>query len=45
MLAQICTGKKGSGLDSSEKNCLSNCIGRYMDTMGVVSEVLANKTR
>eukprot|EP01039_Chlorochromonas_danica_P001945 gene1945-2123_t len=40
---QICSGKKGDGLDSGEVNCTVNCMDRYLDTMQLVSQALANK--
>lgn len=40
---QVCTGKRGDGLDSTEKNCLHNCINRYMDTMNVVNQTLVSR--
>ena len=38
-----CTGKSGEHLDSKEKNCLANCMDRYMETMNVVNGVMASK--
>ena len=43
LVLQVCTGKRGDGLDSSEKNCLHNCINRYMDTMAVVNKTLVSR--
>jgi import inner membrane translocase subunit TIM13 len=40
---KTCTGKRGEGLDSSESNCVSNCMDRYMDTMGVVNQALMSR--
>ena len=38
-----CTTQSGDGLTSSEKTCMSNCMARYMDTMGVVNKVLSSQ--
>ena len=38
-----CTGKSGEHLDSKEKQCLVNCMDRYMETMNVVNQVLVSK--
>lgn len=37
---KICAGQQGEGLQSTEKYCLGNCIGRYMDTMKTVNDTL-----
>lgn len=38
-----CTTKSGEGLNSSEKNCLANCMDRYMETMNIVNESLSSR--
>ena len=45
IIAQVCAGTRGSGLDSGEKQCINQCIGRYMDTMKVVSESIESKQK
>lgn len=39
---KVCAGKRGDGLDSSEKYCMSNCFDRYQDTMNIVAQSLVN---
>lgn len=43
MLPQICAGKKGESLDSSEVTCTVNCMDMYLETMQAVSQALAAK--
>lgn len=40
---QVCTGKRGENLDSSEKQCLNHCMDRYADTMNVVNQSLVSR--
>ena len=42
-LFQLCTGKKGNHLDSTEVSCINNCTERYMETMQVVSQSIASR--
>lgn len=39
-----CTGKSGEHLEGREKQCLSNCMDRYMETMNVVSGAIRNRS-
>jgi len=38
-----CAGRSGNHLDTKEKNCLTNCMDRYMETMNVVSQAIKNR--
>ena len=38
-----CTGKSGDHLDSKEKQCLANCMDRYMETMNIVQQAMLSK--
>jgi len=29
---EVCIGKPGAKMSSSEKSCLENCVGRFLDT-------------
>lgn len=40
---QLCAGKKGDHLDTSEAQCVVHCMDRYMETMQVVSSSLQNR--
>ena len=42
-LNQLCTGTSGNHLSSSEKKCLDNCTGRYMETMQAVNQALVQR--
>ena len=42
---QVCTSQRGDGLDSFERSCLNNCVGRYMDTIKVVHESIESKQK
>jgi len=37
---KVCAGKRGDGLDSSEKYCMNNCFDRYTEVMQVISKTL-----
>lgn len=41
---QLCAGKRGNHLDSSEANCVVNCMDRYMETMHVVSQAVSARS-
>ena len=38
-----CTTTSGSGLSGREKECMANCMDRYMETMNVVNETLSSR--
>ena len=38
-----CTSTSGSGLSGREKDCMANCMDRYMETMNVVNETLSSR--
>lgn len=39
-----CTSPSGSGLSGREKDCMANCMDRYMETMQVVNETLSSRS-
>jgi len=41
----LCAGTRGDSLDTSEKTCLTNCMGSYLETMGLVTQVVSQKGR
>ena len=38
-----CTTPSGSGLTSREKDCMANCMDRYMETMQIVNATLSER--
>lgn len=40
VFSQLCAGKKGDRLDTSESQCVVHCMDRYMDAMQVVTQAL-----
>jgi len=38
-----CAGTSGDSLASRERECLANCMGRYLESMQVVNEALSQR--
>jgi mitochondrial import inner membrane translocase subunit TIM13 len=39
-----CAGSRGDGLDNRERECMANCMGRYIETMTAVQEAIAARS-
>ena len=41
---EMCVPRPGSRLSNSEQSCLSSCMDRYYETMGLVTQAVAKKS-